>query len=130
VFSGPSVLFPRAEDKMLNWRMHKGLMRSLQKTGCSHVLDIYCEGLIHQTGCLQQDAEFVDIQVSIASFTCIAKCMSSLSHVLIIYIVVRSCLEGRKLGFLLFHPIFITLFSPHPKLLSFQRKSTQVHHFF
>lgn len=58
----------KAEDKMLNWKMHKGLMRSLQKTGCSHVLDVYCEGLTHQKGCLQQDAEFIDIQVNIASF--------------------------------------------------------------
>lgn len=68
VLTGPSTVSSRAEDTMLNWKMHKGLMRSLQKTGCSHVLDVYCEGLSHQKGCLQQDAEFIDIQVSIASF--------------------------------------------------------------
>ncbi|KAK3160101.1 hypothetical protein QOZ80_1BG0055200 [Eleusine coracana subsp. coracana] len=66
VLTGPSVVSPRAEDKMLNWKMHKGLMRSLQKTGCSHVLDVYCEGLTHQTECFQQDAEFVDIQYEAA----------------------------------------------------------------
>ena len=68
LMTGPSAF--RAEDKMLNWKMHKGLMRSLQKTGCSHVLDVYCEGLTHQKGSLQQDAEFIDIQVSIA---CLAR---------------------------------------------------------
>jgi ataxia telangiectasia mutated family protein len=68
VLTGPSTVSSRAEDTTLNWKMHKGLMRSLQKTGCSHVLDVYCEGLTHQKGCLQQDAEFIDIQVSIASF--------------------------------------------------------------
>lgn len=65
VLTGTSAF--RAEDKMMNWKMHKGLMRSLQKTGCSHVLDVYCEGLTRQKGSLQQDAEFIDIQVSIAS---------------------------------------------------------------
>ncbi|KAJ1282905.1 hypothetical protein BS78_03G087400 [Paspalum vaginatum] len=56
----------RAEDTALNWKMHKGLMRSLQKTGCGHVLDVYCEGLTHQKGCLQQDEEFIDIQYEAA----------------------------------------------------------------
>ncbi|KAF8657076.1 hypothetical protein HU200_060414 [Digitaria exilis] len=64
VLTGPSAF--RAEDKMLNWKMHKGLMRSLQKTGCSHVLNVYCEGLTHQKGSLQQDAEFIDIQYEAA----------------------------------------------------------------
>ncbi|PUZ57625.1 hypothetical protein GQ55_5G446600 [Panicum hallii var. hallii] len=64
LMTGPSAF--RAEDKMLNWKMHKGLMRSLQKTGCSHVLDVYCEGLTHQKGSLQQDAEFIDIQYEAA----------------------------------------------------------------
>ncbi|XP_062191304.1 serine/threonine-protein kinase ATM isoform X2 [Phragmites australis] len=66
VLTAPSVVSSKAEDKMLNWKMHKGLMRSLQKTGCSHVLDVYCEGLTHQKGCLQQDAEFIDIQYEAA----------------------------------------------------------------
>ncbi|ONM30702.1 ataxia-telangiectasia mutated [Zea mays] len=66
VLTGPSTVSSRAEDTMLNWKMHKGLMRSLQKTGCSHVLDVYCEGLSHQKGCLQQDAEFIDIQYEAA----------------------------------------------------------------
>ncbi|TVU22297.1 hypothetical protein EJB05_31982 [Eragrostis curvula] len=64
--TGPSFVSHKTEEKMLNWKMHKGLMRSLQKTGCSHVLDAYCEGLTRQKGCLQQDAEFVDIQYEAA----------------------------------------------------------------
>ncbi|XP_047054644.1 serine/threonine-protein kinase ATM isoform X1 [Lolium rigidum] len=56
----------KAEDKILNWKTHKGLMRSLQKTGCSHVLDFYNQGLTNQNACLQQDSEFIDIQYEAA----------------------------------------------------------------
>uniref|UniRef100_A0A0D3EIP8 Serine/threonine-protein kinase ATM n=1 Tax=Oryza barthii TaxID=65489 RepID=A0A0D3EIP8_9ORYZ len=62
----PSDVPSKAEEKMLNWQMHKGLMRSLQKTGCSHVLDVYCQGLSNQKSCLQQDSEFIDIQYEAA----------------------------------------------------------------
>lgn len=62
--TGPSDVPSKAEEKMLNWQMHKGLMRSLQRTGCSHVLDVYCQGLSNQKSCLQQDSEFIDMQVS------------------------------------------------------------------
>ncbi|VAH09133.1 unnamed protein product [Triticum turgidum subsp. durum] len=65
VLTGPSVS-SKAEENLLNWKMHKGLMRSLQKTGCSHVLDIYSQGLTNQKACLQQDSEFVDIQYEAA----------------------------------------------------------------
>uniref|UniRef100_A0A0E0JD53 Serine/threonine-protein kinase ATM n=1 Tax=Oryza punctata TaxID=4537 RepID=A0A0E0JD53_ORYPU len=64
--TGPSDVPSKAEEKMLNWQMHKGLMRSLQKTGCSHVLDVYCQGLSNQKSCLQQDSEFIDIQYEAA----------------------------------------------------------------
>uniref|UniRef100_J3KVN7 Serine/threonine-protein kinase ATM n=1 Tax=Oryza brachyantha TaxID=4533 RepID=J3KVN7_ORYBR len=63
--TGPSDAPSKAEKKMLNWQMHKGLMRSLQKTGCSHVLDVYCQGLSSQKSCLQ-DSEFIDIQYETA----------------------------------------------------------------
>jgi ataxia telangiectasia mutated family protein len=61
-----SAVSSKADDKILNWKTHKGLMRSLQKTGCSHVLDFYSQGLTNQNACLQQDSEFIDIQVCIA----------------------------------------------------------------
>lgn len=64
VLAGPSAVFSKAEEK--NWKMHKGLMRSLQKTGCSHVLDFYSQGLTNQKTCLQQDSEFIDIQYEAA----------------------------------------------------------------
>uniref|UniRef100_A0A0E0FF12 Serine/threonine-protein kinase ATM n=1 Tax=Oryza nivara TaxID=4536 RepID=A0A0E0FF12_ORYNI len=64
--TGPSDVPSKAEEKMLNWQMHKGLMRSLQKTGCSHVLDVYCQGLSNQKSCLQQDSEFIDMQYEAA----------------------------------------------------------------
>uniref|UniRef100_A0A0D9UVU8 Serine/threonine-protein kinase ATM n=1 Tax=Leersia perrieri TaxID=77586 RepID=A0A0D9UVU8_9ORYZ len=63
---GPSDMPSKSEEKMPNWQMHKGLMRSLQKTGCSHVLDVYCQGLSNQKSCLQQDSEFIDIQYEAA----------------------------------------------------------------
>jgi ataxia telangiectasia mutated family protein len=65
VLTGPSdeSSKAKAEEKTLNWKTHKGLMRSLQKTGCSHVLDFYSQGLTNQNACLQQDSEFIDIQV-------------------------------------------------------------------
>ncbi|KAG8053690.1 hypothetical protein GUJ93_ZPchr0001g32148 [Zizania palustris] len=64
--TGPCILPSKAEENILNWKMHKGLMRSLQKTGCSHVLDVYCQGLNNQKSCLQQDSEFIDIQYEAA----------------------------------------------------------------
>lgn len=56
--------FPHGEeDKMSNWKCYKGLMRSLQKTGCTHVLDTYGQGLTSQIGYLQNDSEFTELQV-------------------------------------------------------------------
>lgn len=55
-----------AEGNMGDWKYYKGLMRSLQKTGCTHVLDVYCQGLTNQKGCFQRDSEFTDLQVSLS----------------------------------------------------------------
>ncbi|XP_078174265.1 serine/Threonine-kinase ATM-like protein isoform X2 [Carex rostrata] len=49
-----------------NWDLYKGLVRSLQKTGCTHMLDTYCQGLTSQKDFLQNDPEFVDIQFEAA----------------------------------------------------------------
>jgi len=43
----------------------KGLIRSLQQTGCMHVLDLYCRGLTSREGCFQYDPEFIELQVCI-----------------------------------------------------------------
>jgi len=56
------------EDKMSNWKCYKGLMRSLQKTGCTHVLDTYSQGLTSQIGHLQNDSEFTELQVVLSFY--------------------------------------------------------------
>lgn len=43
----------------------KGLIKSLQQTGCMHVLDLYCQGLTSREGCFQYDPEFIELQVCI-----------------------------------------------------------------
>nr|CAD1842809.1 unnamed protein product [Ananas comosus var. bracteatus] len=53
-------------EKVVNWELHKGLMRSLQKTGCTHLLDVYCQGLVNQKGYFQHDSELTDIQYEAA----------------------------------------------------------------
>lgn len=55
--------FLKLENDVCNWKSYKGLMRSLQQTGCTHVLDLYCQGLITQKGLLQNDLEFTEMQV-------------------------------------------------------------------
>ncbi|WOL02921.1 serine/threonine-protein kinase ATM [Canna indica] len=61
-----SVSSSQAKEESINWKLHKGLMRSLQKTGCTHVLDVYCQGLTSYNGYLQHDSEFADMQYEAA----------------------------------------------------------------
>ena len=86
MLTGPSTVSSRAEDTTLNWKMHKGLMRSLQKTGCSHVLDVYCEGLTHQKGCLQKTQSLLIsklvLHLSYDSCTVLLNFSRNLFHVL------------------------------------------------
>lgn len=42
---------------------YKGVIRSLQQIGCSHILDLYCQGLASCRGEFQHDLEFVELQV-------------------------------------------------------------------
>lgn len=55
--------FSRTEHGMMQKKPYKGLIRSLQKIGCSHVLDVYCQGLTSQRGRFQHDLEFTELQV-------------------------------------------------------------------
>lgn len=64
-----SITSSGEEDKMNNWKYYKGLMRSLQKNGCTHVLDAYGHGLTSQIGNLQNDSEFTELQVVFISST-------------------------------------------------------------
>lgn len=51
------------ENETIQKKPFKGLMRSFQQIGCTHVLDVYCQGLASQKAQLQQDLEFTELQV-------------------------------------------------------------------
>lgn len=51
------------EDASGHWKPYKGVIRSLQKTGCAHVLDLYCQGLTFRDDHVQHDLEFMELQV-------------------------------------------------------------------
>ncbi|KAH9331583.1 hypothetical protein KI387_003691, partial [Taxus chinensis] len=71
-------------NEFSNWNYHKGLIKSLQQTGCSHVLDLYCQGLAAKESVLQQDLEFVELQYEAAwrtgtwDFYCISPELNSI----------------------------------------------------
>ncbi|KAK9108083.1 hypothetical protein Syun_024094 [Stephania yunnanensis] len=56
-----------SEQSQRTWmKSCKGLMKSLQQIGCTHVLDLYCQGLTSQEGKLQHDSEFIELQYEAA----------------------------------------------------------------
>lgn len=57
------LLSSKTEHHMMQKKPYKGLIRSLQKIGCSHVMDVYCQGLTSQRGRFQHDLEFTELQV-------------------------------------------------------------------
>lgn len=57
------ALFSKTEHDTTQKKPYKGLVRSLQQIGCTHVLDVYCQGLTTQRGRLQHDLEFTELQV-------------------------------------------------------------------
>ncbi|GLJ18554.1 hypothetical protein SUGI_0330040 [Cryptomeria japonica] len=71
-------------NEFSDWNYHKGLIKSLQQTGCSHVLDLYCQGLAAKEDFLQQDLEFIELQYEAAwragkwDFYCISPELSSI----------------------------------------------------
>ncbi|MCH83186.1 serine/threonine protein kinase ATM [Trifolium medium] len=48
--------------EMRQGRAYKGLVRSLQQIGCTHVLDMYCQGLTSSKEELWHDREFAELQ--------------------------------------------------------------------
>lgn len=54
---------PTLENAMKQRKPYKGLIRSLQQTGCMHVLDLYCQGLTTRKGHFHHDLEFTELQV-------------------------------------------------------------------
>lgn len=53
----------KPEDEMKQRKPHKGLIKSLQQIGCTHMLDMYCQGLMYKKGRFQDDLEFNELQV-------------------------------------------------------------------
>ncbi|GAB2269841.1 hypothetical protein Dimus_004759 [Dionaea muscipula] len=58
--------FCENEDNRKHRRPYKGLIRSLQQIGCSHILDLYCQGLVSRNDEFQHDREFVELQYEAA----------------------------------------------------------------
>lgn len=56
----------KTKDELGFKKSCQGLVRSLQQTGCTHVLDLYCQGLTSQRGQFQQDSEFTELQYEAA----------------------------------------------------------------
>lgn len=57
------AFFSKIKNDVMHKKPYKGLIRSLQKVGCSHLLDVYCQGLTSQRGRFQHDLEFIELQV-------------------------------------------------------------------
>lgn len=67
-YSPENVLhsYGSVEDQMIEKKPYKGLIRSLQQIGCTHLLDVYCQGLTSQKGRFQHDPEFTELQYETA----------------------------------------------------------------
>ncbi|XP_057442948.1 serine/threonine-protein kinase ATM [Lotus japonicus] len=57
-----STSFTSEVDWVRQSRPYKGLIRSLQQIGCTHALDMYCEGLTSNNKELRHDREFAELQ--------------------------------------------------------------------
>lgn len=59
----PGVPMSITDDEISQRKAYKGLVRSLQQIGCTHVLDLYCQGLTSRNSQFHQDREFTELQV-------------------------------------------------------------------
>lgn len=59
-----SVTYSSRSDKSMQKQPLKGLIRSLQQIGCTHLLDVCCQWLTSQKGRFEHDPEFSELQVS------------------------------------------------------------------
>ncbi|XP_038683516.1 serine/threonine-protein kinase ATM isoform X2 [Tripterygium wilfordii] len=57
---------PKLENEMRQRNSYKGLIRSLQHIGCTHVLDFYCQGLTSRKQHFLCDLEFIELQYEAA----------------------------------------------------------------
>ncbi|KAJ0603861.1 putative non-specific serine/threonine protein kinase [Helianthus annuus] len=56
----------KSEDEMRQRKPHKGVIKALQQIGCTHVLDMYSQGLMYRKGRIQDDLEFNELQFEAA----------------------------------------------------------------
>lgn len=61
---GTHLSLSASEEEMRQRKPYKGLIRSLQQIGCTHVLDSYCQGLTYRKDQFHYDLEFNELQVS------------------------------------------------------------------
>ncbi|XP_020591737.1 serine/threonine-protein kinase ATM [Phalaenopsis equestris] len=54
------------DGRTINWKYCKGLMKSLQNIGTSHVLDVYSQGLMANVKHIELDSEFTELQYEAA----------------------------------------------------------------
>ncbi|XP_071734165.1 serine/threonine-protein kinase ATM [Rutidosis leptorrhynchoides] len=64
--SSPFSSSSKSKDEMRQRKPHKGVIKSLQQIGCTHVLDMYSQGLMYRKGRIQDDSEFNELQFEAA----------------------------------------------------------------
>lgn len=111
-------------DVMRLGKPYKGLIRSLQQIGCTHVLDLYCQGLTSRKELFQHDSEFAELQVCVCFLLDIHN-HQSYSY-LLLYNAVWSCLACRKLGFFRGLWVYCSIFKSTANTWSFQWKLARV----
>ncbi|CAL5444633.1 unnamed protein product [Camellia sinensis] len=62
--SQPTVRYSEVDIRQR--KPYKGLIRSLQQMGSTHVLDLYCQGLTSRKGQFEHDLEFTELQYEAA----------------------------------------------------------------
>uniref|UniRef100_A0A6N2KMJ5 PIK-related kinase FAT domain-containing protein n=1 Tax=Salix viminalis TaxID=40686 RepID=A0A6N2KMJ5_SALVM len=63
---GTHLSHSASEEEMRQRKPYKGLIRSLQQIGCTHVLDLYCQGLTYRKDQFHYDLEFNELQYEAA----------------------------------------------------------------
>ncbi|KAI5562653.1 hypothetical protein BDE02_15G066000 [Populus trichocarpa] len=63
---GTHLSLSASEEEMRQRKPYKGLIRSLQQIGCTHVLDLYCQGLTYRKDQFHYDLEFNELQYEAA----------------------------------------------------------------
>ncbi|XP_011028561.1 PREDICTED: serine/threonine-protein kinase ATM [Populus euphratica] len=63
---GTHLSLSASEEEMRQRKPYKGLIRSLQQIGCTHVLDLYCQGLTYRKDQFHHDLEFNELQYEAA----------------------------------------------------------------